>query len=291
LDFKKKGNKMRRIGFQPNGLDAQNKSYDLSPKNDFSHTLIMGATGSGKTVSLILPMIDERIKLGYGMLVYAYKGHEHKRVKYLAKEAGCLDRVMEIGKPHGCYLNLLSFLDENGVKKAISSLCGNNIYSNGDYFTEAAAKLGYSVVDILRKINYFVQCFMEEFNRGDTILNVTITEITDEFNKSIRQYNYPQCDSSFRIIADITKSSRGLKDFFLGLEEVVAKAEKLLDNLVHRYYKQPDRYNSLKISAQKVAATILHLKNSAKQYKDFSIELSGNESSGNNGVLFFLTEN
>ena len=53
---------------------------------DFTHAMITGQTGCGKTTSAILPIMDDRIKSGYGLLAFDYKGGEHFKIKYLAKK-------------------------------------------------------------------------------------------------------------------------------------------------------------------------------------------------------------
>lgn len=65
----------------------------------FTHSLCIGQTGSGKTTSFIYPNLLERMKLNHGILIFDIKGNEHLAVKSLAKEAGRLDDVLEIGKP------------------------------------------------------------------------------------------------------------------------------------------------------------------------------------------------
>jgi hypothetical protein len=280
MDFKKKGNTMKPIGFQTGRLDAQYKSCDLSPKNDFSHTLIMGDTGSGKTVSLILPMINERIKQGYGMMIYAYKGHEHKRVKYLAKEAGCLDRVMEIGKPHGHYLNLLSFLDENALNKVIIALGGRE----GDYFTTSAASLCVMVVNVLRQINRLAQRFGGDTKNIEKIVNVYFSDS----NSELQSFTYPVANPSFKIVAEITKSPKNIINFFAGLEELVNNANRVL-GICMREQKEADLFEEPRtIYNQRISSAITVLEEIAKKYKDYSIESESGESSGNNGVLQVL---
>ena len=57
-------------------------SNALSIPISFTHAMITGQTGCGKTTSAILPAMDERIKVGHGMLVFDYKGVEHKKVNF-----------------------------------------------------------------------------------------------------------------------------------------------------------------------------------------------------------------
>lgn len=75
------------------------KSIEV-PK-DFTNAIFFGRTGSGKTTGAILPIVEDRIKSDYGILIYDFKGNLHLQVKYLANKYNRLDDVIEIGKPWG----------------------------------------------------------------------------------------------------------------------------------------------------------------------------------------------
>ncbi|MCI0500148.1 MAG: type IV secretory system conjugative DNA transfer family protein, partial [Epsilonproteobacteria bacterium] len=72
---------MQRIGFKF-GEQIETVSIKTIPPIDFQHTLITGATGVGKTASMILPTLDDRIQKGHTILFFDHKGHEHKKVKF-----------------------------------------------------------------------------------------------------------------------------------------------------------------------------------------------------------------
>ena len=96
---------MEPMGFRINGMSAHIETNKAIPPIDFQHVLCEGATGSGKTASLILPILDDRLQRGHTIIFFDHKGHEHKKVKALAKRAGRLKDVVEIGKPHASYIN------------------------------------------------------------------------------------------------------------------------------------------------------------------------------------------
>lgn len=88
-------------------------SNALSIPINFTHAMITGQTGCGKTTSAILPAMDERIKVGHGMLVFDYKGVEHKKVKFLAKKHGRLKDVVMINVPWGNKINIMDDASES----------------------------------------------------------------------------------------------------------------------------------------------------------------------------------
>lgn len=124
----------------------------------FTHSLCIGQTGSGKTTSFIYPNLLERMKLNHGILIFDIKGNEHLAVKSLAKEAGRLDDVLEIGKPWGRNLNILKELNETTVNELLKSIigAGNNGGSNA-YFYNAAQTLGLNIYSVLKTISILIQ--------------------------------------------------------------------------------------------------------------------------------------
>lgn len=292
---------MRTIGFKIDQIDDMDIDVDqqsLVPC-DFQHAICFGMTGSGKTASLILPAIEERLGRGHSVVAYTYKGHEHRKIKYLAKEAGRLEDVMEIGKPHGKYINLLSFLELKAVNKVFTSLIGGNISKNGDnYWTLSAARLGVAVVDILRKIDKVDQLISKEFGEEHSIRKILIKKKdTDGKTTDKVSYEYPKGDPSFKTVAEITKSPRSLKNFFLGLDEVVTKINNIMnkkgckesssheDLLAYLLddMKMPDQK-----SIQRIALAHLRLEEAMKLYKEFTIDVDAEDGGGNNGVLQVL---
>ena len=95
------------------GAAPTSTSNVLNIPISFTHAMITGQTGCGKTTSAILPAMDERIKAGHGMLVFDYKGVEHKKVKFLAKKYGRLKDVVMINVPWGDKINIMDDASES----------------------------------------------------------------------------------------------------------------------------------------------------------------------------------
>lgn len=71
-----------------------------------------------------MPNIEDRIKSGYGVLIYDFKGTLHLQTKYLANKYNKLSDVIEIGKPWGKKINLCDYLS----LKQIPMIIKKNIY-------------------------------------------------------------------------------------------------------------------------------------------------------------------
>jgi type IV secretory pathway VirB4 component len=83
-------------------IKEQNNTNDkLQIPCDFRHAIILGETGSGKTASVINPLLLDRIKKGHGILVFDFKGNYHYTVKALAKKENKLNHIIELGKSMG----------------------------------------------------------------------------------------------------------------------------------------------------------------------------------------------
>ena len=53
---------MEPMGFRINEMSAHIETNKAIPAVDFQHVLCEGATGSGKTASLILPTLEDKLK-------------------------------------------------------------------------------------------------------------------------------------------------------------------------------------------------------------------------------------
>jgi hypothetical protein len=271
---------MRPIGFC---IDTEEKSVRKTMVPcDFQHAICFGMTGSGKTASLVLPTLAARLLRGHGIIAYTYKGHEHRKIKYLAKAFNRLEEVMEIGKPYGTYINLMSFLELNTVTKVLTSLIGGNVSKNGDsYWTLSAARLGVAVVDILRRIHKVDQVMTQELGKS-SIRTINMCDIDND------EYEYPKGEPSFKILAEVTQDPNSLKRFFDGLDKVTLKIRNSIKkevNLKERYKLKESEHDAM---MQKAAMALLRLEESIRLYKDFTIDVNSEDGGGNNGVLQVL---
>ncbi len=124
------------LGFN-NQTQQQIATQSCVKEPSFTHAIAIGQTGCGKTTGFILPHLKDRIERGHGVLMFDYKGKEHRSLKAIALQAGAIDRVEELGKPWGMQINLLKMLGENGLV----ALMGELGDSKDRFWSESAAAL------------------------------------------------------------------------------------------------------------------------------------------------------
>ena len=77
---------------------------------------IIGGTGSGKTTSVILPMIDALMRQGFGGVILDIKGNLGAQTRALAQKCGRLNDVIEFGSSHTAQpTNLLAGLKKHEI--------------------------------------------------------------------------------------------------------------------------------------------------------------------------------
>jgi len=292
---------MRPMGFRVG--DSGEKTKAVAMPCDFQHGICTGMTGSGKTASLILPVMKDRLQRGHGVLAYTYKGHEHLKIKHLAKEAGRLEDVIEIGKPHGKYINLMASLDQNGIRDVLEELISGLESKGGDYWTLAAARLGANVVDILRKIHNIDTLMSETFEHKPNIRRVIVEESAKD-EKKLVDYEYPKGEPSFKMLAEIVKTPKTLKHFYSGLDGLIRNIRRVVKLEKELYFqdseeafeyslfideKVPEELDGIEhTKIRKVVLSLLRLEKTIAPYKGFIIDTNSDDGTGNNGVLQVL---
>ena len=77
---------------------------------------IIGGTGSGKTTSIILPMVDALMRQGFGGVILDIKGNLGAQTRALAQKCGRQDDVIEFGSSHAAQpTNLLAGLKKHEI--------------------------------------------------------------------------------------------------------------------------------------------------------------------------------
>ncbi len=258
---------MEAMGFKIDGMNTKSKMSRVIPPVDFQHVLCEGATGSGKTASLILPTLEDRLKRGHTIIFFDHKGHEHKKVKHLAKKAGRLKDVVEIGKPHASYINLLAELDTIRLKDMVRE----QGMSKDPYWSNSAANLVEDIIGPLRKLHDIVNA-LKEYRifkiRGDEVLNNL-----KEFGIDI--YKKP----SFQILALIVAFPKKLSLYKDMMSNVPHEIERILEDdfkLGNEEIK----------NRRQILAKVLSLKKNIESASRFVVsEDKSDTNTGNNAVL------
>jgi len=265
-----KGFKMTVMGFKVEAGSGEKREKNVVPSVDFQHVLCEGATGSGKTASLILPTLEDRINRGHAIIFFDHKGHEHQKVKYLAKKAGRIDDVVEIGKPYGSYINLMAELDTIRLKEMINE----NGSSKDSYWANSAANLLEDIVSLLRRV-YMIVLALKPFSGFDKKLLEMLEELKDY---GIDMYEEP----SFQTLAKIIATPKKLSCF----KEIVSVLPDALEMMLR---EDDEHTQSIEVQLGLIYAKILTLKKSIEASDRFTLSTEKSDTnSGNNAVLQHL---
>ena len=261
---------MSVMGFKTETNFGDKIENNVLPSVDFQHVLCEGPTGSGKTASLILPILEDRIGRGHAVIFFDHKGHEHKKVKHLAKKAERLGDVVEIGKPHGSYINIMAELDTIRLKEMIK----DNGVDKDPYWANSAANLLEDIVSLLRHLHSIMMAlkFFDVFDEE-------LLSILKELNAyGINIYDKP----SFQTLAKIIASPKKMLQF----KEIVFT---LSDSLEKMLGKDDTYIKSEGAKLRLIFAQILTLQKVLKTSDRFTLSQDKSDTnSGNNAVLQHL---
>ena len=261
---------MNPMGFKIDSNNTQNRVKTAIPPTDFQHILCEGATGSGKTASLILPTLEDRLEKGHMVIFFDHKGHEHKKVKHLAQEVGRIKDVVEIGKPHASYINLMAELDTIRLKDMVK----DQGMHRDPYWSNSAANLLEDIVAPLRRLHDIVNA-LKKYALFEVRSHQMLKELT-EFGIDI--YIKP----SFQTISRIVSSPKKLSQYKKILSGLPLEIEVLLQ----------DDFESEKseiTNRRQILAKILSFNVSLQASSRFTLsEEKSDVNSGNNAVLQHL---
>lgn len=130
-------------------LPAKKTAQTITLEKSFTHALILGQTGCGKTSSAILPLMLERMGLGHGILAFDYKGVEHSKIKAIAKRAGRLKDVVMINVPWGERINLLDGASTDVLAQFLQDSFGS---SSNDFWANMATSVSLYTLELLKAL-------------------------------------------------------------------------------------------------------------------------------------------
>lgn len=160
---------------------------------DFTHAMITGQTGCGKTTSAILPIMDDRIKSKYGLLIFDYKGGEHFKIKYLAKKYKRLKDVVMINVPWGERINITAEASEKLLQNFFKLSFGGK---NDPFWANMATGIALKSISLLASIDEFNKSGFCELMRG---------RLEDATPNIKNLFKHTQAISNFRVFYDTVK--------------------------------------------------------------------------------------
>ena len=228
------------------GMPLINDGKSMWVDNSEYHTLVVGATGSGKTTALVHPLIHSLIKKGESMVVTDPKGEIYKEHAERLKSRGYNIIVLNFRDPHlGNAWNPLTLpyrlYKEGNVDKATELLddVGNNIFKDKkaqDPFWENSASDYFAGV----ALGLFQDAKEEEINLNSISYATTIGEEKFAGNSTyIKEYfllkgeqssAYTFASNTINAPAD-TKG--GILSVFRGKIRLFASREQLSEMLSH----------------------------------------------------------
>jgi len=262
---------MTKMGFLINENSHDNTMDTAIQKQDFRHVLITGKTGSGKTATLVLPILENRIKANNSIIFFEYKGHEHRKIKALAFNEDRLSDVVELGKPTGCFFNIMGMFDNNMISKVIKQLCGGE--SKDPYWAMSASQLTVRIIELYRKLQRLGHVLEQEFNVDGRIFMIHLGSDILSINE----------DASFSTLSKIIKTPSSMNNYFDYYKKLILKLNKIVESIGK---SQPNSQIDI-LRIEKMLSQFLLFKELVGKYAHFTVQDS-DESSGNNGVLQIL---
>nr|WP_314392687.1 type IV secretion system DNA-binding domain-containing protein [uncultured Campylobacter sp.] len=193
----------------------------VSLEKNFTHAMITGETGSGKTTAAILPLLEDRIKQGHGIIFFDYKGTEHLKLKCLAQKHGRLEDVVMMNVPWGIKINIAKEANDKILEEFLFEKFGGN--DKEKFWAHMATNVSVKCLGLLKKIYA-----LDESKAFSRIFKGPIKDI----------------NPSFRSMAGKTKTLDDLKKFYDELkkyEQRICDHEKLAYQMVDNFGK--DKFN------------------------------------------------
>jgi hypothetical protein len=265
---------MKTMGF----LATQSSKATVSDSfGRFEHTLFSGKTGDGKTTCGINPVLESRIKAGYGMLIFDEKAKEHRVVKNLAHKHGRLADVVEIGKPHGAKINLFSNMSEKQVEKFARSIVKE---SKESFWSDGGVALFVDLSTFLMRLKALHKYSREEFGITGTVM----TRST------------PDSDATFSL--DISLEPLTMREFGGYIKKLknyimlIGAASHYVNDIKKQVLEKLNESGwTIEVARKKLTdfdALVYELEEIIEVIQGSKVKQDATESSGFNGILFTI---
>ena len=139
-----------------NGLFSCDSNFTIPFETGVKSVMIIGSTGSGKTASVILPMIKNCIKENMGGVILDVKGNLRAKVRAIADSYGRIDDIVEFGASEtACKTNIIGAMEDYIVTDLFKTLCsyGMSRDGNGQFFYMSGAKICSDVYKCLNMLS------------------------------------------------------------------------------------------------------------------------------------------
>lgn len=182
-----------------NSNDKKESLIELNVAEAKKNLIVLGTTGSGKTTSVLLPIINNLIFNNNCGLILDIKSELYQDVFYIAQKHNKKDDIVFVGTKDFCQpINLLASIKNEEQLKNVLSACDNSSDSKNSYWANNGIEDVINVVSIHKWL-------------------------TEEINKNEYQYN-------FNLLLDYINDPYLVKRIYDKFEEHIDEAPKeLLD--------------------------------------------------------------
>lgn len=213
------------MGFiKPENISKTVEESSLIVRKNFTHSFAVDQTGCGKTSSFIYPNLRDRIMCGHGIMIFDFKGKEHRSVKYFANRRNRLEDIIELGTPWSASCNLIEHFNEKELRSFVISLM--SMKAENDYWAVSGANL---VVAIWKTI----KAYRDVIEEADKINN------KKSYLGTVVRFKLPSV-LTFAEIANICKSTVSITSFLNRVQKLSERFEKTLHAKIEELSERHD---------------------------------------------------
>lgn len=282
---------MSTMGFIANN----NKSRTKTPAPT-GHSLTIGETGSGKTTSVIRPLIRQAVEAGSSILLVDEKNLLHLDLKLIESDA--INKVFQLGGigqgSNDLSINLLEIIKtKKQFRKFADSLVGvERSGESHNFWAKSASNMlvdVYCVLDSLKKVIQYAQrhivtkkiTLTEQIEIKDK--KKSLTELLDNDSKSPIYHDF-RINGKTLTLTELFHYFNSRIDFKILTENINTIYDLLKDKIVDDMKEHIDERE-----IEELDDLMSKLEEQSKSIQKWKIPYESGDNSGNNGVYFSVT--
>lgn len=267
-----------KIGFNDTHQSVAEKQ-PINKECKFTHSVILGKTGSGKTSSALIPGIKKHLELGFSVLTFDEKNTLHLSLKAIASELQLSnDNVYQFGHPEGIKINII----KNYSEKRFHELAQMMIQDTHDpFWSQAAQSMFLNAAIYMKSLKQLFALLKCDFTKtGYYATNEKNTQNAFTWNKTREAATFTEItikiDSNPMVFNDVGRLFEDAAQFVA----LCVNAHKILEKILEEFPEiegskvMMKKYNEVKERSLKLA--------------NYTIKPDLSEASGNNGVYFMV---
>lgn len=210
------------MGFIKPENTSKTVEQNLIVPKDFRHSYAVGQTGCGKTSSYIYSNLQDRIQNNHSIIIYDFKGKEHKAVKYFAHKYNRLDNVISLGVPWGQSVNLIKYFNEKELKNFVISLM--SMSKENDYWSQTSSNITCSIWKCIKAYSEIIEAADGVNSRRS-------------FENTLQRFKLPVA-LTFTEIANIMQSINKIATFVNKVQKISSRFVKMTQTKIEDWYEK-----------------------------------------------------